>query len=327
MNFLIKSIFGGLTNAKQKDLTQCKDVPDVVLEVLKKVSFALDIVSPKLSGVVDMERVFLKMDGKPTAEAAIACNKIPQEEYTITNSKGNKLVGTLYKAEKPSNIIAFLIHGYRMTGSTEFTRYIPSYHELGINVFVIDQTGAGRSEGDYVTFGIQEALDGVQWANFLSEKFPESEIFLHGNSLGASTALLMTGSPNLPESVRFCVADSPYFSAKDEFEYILSFFHLPIKLYEPIRRAFRKESGYDLDEANAEKAVTLSKTPTLFIHGKKDVFVPFPHSVKLYYACGAETKKLSEYPLSGHCQSEFANPGLYFKDIKSFAEQCLTNKI
>ena len=324
MNLLLNVLFGGQTKTKLKDLTNAKDFPPAMVTAVEKAGAAVGKFSPLLGGMIDMEAGFMQLDGSALGASARLCRSYEQETLTITSPRGDKLVGTLYPAEKPSDVYALLIHGYRMNAESEFFRYIPDYHDMGFNVVAIHQTGAGLSEGDYVSFGARESEDGVLWATYLAERFPGCRIFLHGDSLGAATVLIMTGKEDLPENVKFCIADSPYASAEHEFSGLLKAFHLPGKpLYRWLRKMFLKESGIDLNDADALSAVRRSKTPTLLIHGEADVFVFPENSEMLLAACAPEAERIT-YPGAHHCQSEFFHHDVYFQNIKTFADRYLT---
>lgn len=318
MNPLTVVLFGGQTRTKLKDLTKSKDLPAFLLNATDKLAERLAGISPLLGDLVYMEAGFLRMDGTPTANAAKRCRTFVQEECTVMSPRGDRLVGTLYKADRPTHTYVLCVHGYRMTAESEFARYIPPYHDMGYNVLAIHQTGAGLSEGKYVTFGLQESDDGLLWVQYLLEKDPEAQIFLHGDSLGAATVLLMTGK-ELPAAVKCCISDSAYVSAKAEFEYVLKSFHLPRLLYTLERKSFLKESGYDLDEADVLAAVKRSRTPTLFLHGERDVFVPPENCRNLSEACTAE-HRVKLFPKASHCQSEYYYPEEYFREIGDFVQ-------
>ena len=70
----------------------------------------------------------------------------------------------------------------------------------------------------------------------------------------------------------------------------------------------------------AIEAVKKSKTPTLFIHGEKDTFVPFSMMDRLYNACAAEKDKIS-IPEAEHAVSIDINPKLYWEKVFEFTEK------
>src|SRR5690606_382844 len=102
------------------------------------------------------------------------------------------------------------------------------YEDLGFNIFYADSRGHGNSEGDYIGFGWHDRLDYVDWIQkIIEEKGKDTEIVLHGLSMGAAT-VLMTSGEALPENVKAVIADSPYTSVQDLFAYQMKrMYHLP----------------------------------------------------------------------------------------------------
>ena len=87
--------------------------------------------------------------------------------------------------------------------------------------------------------------------------------------MGSATVMLMTGNENLPENVKFTVADCGYTSAMDEFNYKIDTLKLPFRPIIPIVKVInRKKAGYDFQkDTNALAAVKNARVPILFIHG------------------------------------------------------------
>lgn len=66
------------------------------------------------------------------------------------------------------------------------------------------------------------------WINYILDQDPEAEIVIHGQSMGAACALMMTGREDLPENVKAVVSDCAYTDAYTMFqEKITQWFHLP----------------------------------------------------------------------------------------------------
>ena len=65
-----------------------------------------------------------------------------------------------------------------------------------------------------------------------------------------------------------------------------------------------------------------SKTPTLFIHGSNDTFVPFEMLDKVYNACNAKKEKLI-VDGAEHGMSVTASPELYWKTVDEFTQKYL----
>jgi uncharacterized protein len=111
----------------------------------------------------------------------------------------------------------------------------------------------------------------------------DTEIVLHGVSMGAATVLMVSGE-ELPYNVKAIVADSPYTSVNELFAYQLDrMFHLPAFPILPSTSFVTKLlADYSFKEASALKQVKKAKVPILYIHGTDDTFVPTEMSFELY---------------------------------------------
>src|SRR5699024_8940924 len=127
------------------------------------------------------------------------------------------LQGYLLEAKEPTNKVVVMAHGY-LGNAKQMGLYGQYYYEeLGYHFFTADLRGHGQSEGDYIGFGWHDRLDYVDWLDVIIEKFgPDTEIVLHGISMGAAT-VLMTSGEDLPNNVKAIIADSPYTTAYDLF--------------------------------------------------------------------------------------------------------------
>ncbi|SER11156.1 alpha/beta hydrolase [Piscibacillus halophilus] len=150
------------------------------------------------------------------------------EYWEIQSFDDLRLQGYYLEAEEPTNKTVVFAHGYlgRARDMGIFGEYY--YKELGYNILSVDLRGHGQSQGDYIGFGWHSRLDMVDWINRLLEKQGEdTEIILHGISMGAAT-VLMTSGEELPKNVKAIVADSPYTSVYDLFDYQMGrMFKLP----------------------------------------------------------------------------------------------------
>src|SRR5699024_9835757 len=118
-------------------------------------------------------------------------------------------------------------------------------------------------EGDYIGFGWDDRLDYVDWVNLAVEKLGnDTEIVLHGVSMGAATVLMASGE-ELPDNVKAIVADSPYTSVYDMFAYQMKrMYHLPAIPFLPSTSVVTKfRAGYSLIEASALEQVKEAEVP------------------------------------------------------------------
>lgn len=311
-------LFGGAQKPVNRD-------PNKVVAMPKPVIKAVDWLAERpmyepLRALCRMEAIFLKMDGKPLKDALTKCNSYKSEELNL-----NGLHGTLFYSNEKSKKFAIGIHGYRMNGISEFARYIPIYHDMGYNFLAIDNCGAGESEGEFVSFGVKESSDAINWAKLLTEKFGHDiEILIFGLSLGGATTLIACGSKDLPSQIRCAIVDSPYSSFRAEEDYILSLLKLPEAIYPVfffiINHVFKKNTGLTLKDASPIKAVKKASVPIMFIHGEDDVFVPSKFSKELASAC-ASVSQLELFDKASHCQSFHWEPEHYAALIHSWAEK------
>ncbi|SCI11725.1 alpha/beta hydrolase [Romboutsia sp. Marseille-P6047] len=219
--------------------------------------------------------------------------------------------------ENKSNKWAIVIHGYTSEGKlvSAKAKYL---YEMGYNILVPDLRAHGESEGNYIGMGWHDRLDIIDWINYIINNNNDSEIILHGTSMGASTVLMVSGE-RLPSNVKAIVADCGYTSVWDEFSYQLrSLFNLksfPVMNLSNIVTQIK--ARYSLKEASAIDQVKKSNTPILYIHGNKDTFVPYYMMDELYNATSSEKEKLT---ITGaeHANADLVNPKLYWNTVSNF---------
>lgn len=90
-------------------------------------------------------------------------------------------------------------------------------------------------------------------------------------------------------------------------------------LFSTLRKVALRRARYDLREAAPLQAVAHSKTPTLFIHGVADDFVPSAMMGKLYQAARCP-KSFLWMPDAGHAASVGTNEALYWAAVSTFLQ-------
>ena len=148
---------------------------------------------------------------------------------------------------------------------------------------------------------------------FQVELDPEAEIVLYGVSMGAATVMMASGEADLPVQVRCVIEDCGYTSVWDEFSgQLKELFGLPpFPVLNAADLVCRIRAGYSITEASALRQVERSVTPTLFIHGEEDTFVPFWMLEELYQAASCEKEKLA-VPGAAHAESAAVAPEKLF---------------
>ena len=246
---------------------------------------------------------------------------IRKEKLTITSEDGYKLVAAYIPAEKESHDWVLVLHGY--TGlKEEMYPFARQYWLKSYNAIVPDLRCQGESEGDFIGMGCTDSVDCMLWLKEILKRDPEARIVLHGQSMGAATALIMTGMEELPSAVRAVVSDCSYTDAYNMFKAkIKDWFSLPaFPLVNSARLMLKMRGGYDLYDASAIEAVKKSHTPTLFIHGTDDMLISADMSKELYEAEACSKKEILLIEGAGHAQAQDKDPELYYSTIFTFLD-------
>lgn len=234
-----------------------------------------------------------------------------------------QLHGNLIVSNTPGcHRYAVCVHGYRDSAESVgvFARHY--YEEYGMNVLLPDLRGHGASEGSYIGMGYDDAKDLIAWIHAIETRDPEAVVILHGLSMGAATVLTATGM-ELPHSVKAVISDCSYTSAMEEFTH--GYEQLPKKVL-PTEMALQMVRGiclarnhYDLAKASPIEAVAGSSTPTLFIHGEADRYVPAEMGKRLYEAAACRKDCLWVHG-AGHAQSVAEDILGYWSKVDGFLE-------
>lgn len=177
---------------------------------------------------------------------------------------------------------------------------ITIFHNLGLNTFIFDYRGYGKSGGKPSEEGTY--LDAAAaWDYLLREKgFKPGDIIIAGRSLGGSVASRLAGKKK-PAAL---IIESSFSSVPD----------LGAKLYPflPVRLLCRFE--YTTGEY-----VKQVKCPVLVIHSPDDEMIPFSHGKKIFEAAN-EPKRFMQ--ISGSHNEGFINSGeQYIRGLKDFLDQ------
>ena len=267
------------------------------------------------SGKKDEERLRLdaiKISGKDWY------NSIDKEKLAIKSTNSNKFLhADFIFSEKPSDVYVIVIHGYT-SSPAGMGIYVKKYHELGYNVITPSLNGHADSESNVITMGWKDRLDIIDWINFVTENYPESKIILHGESMGSATTMMATGE-ELPQNVKVAVADCGFTSVWDIFSNKIknNFKMTEFPTLHSANMVNKLYSGFDFKEASAIEKLKNSKTPTIFIHGDKDTFVPYEMLDKVYDACASEKEKVT-IKNSPHARNACVDPELYWNSIINF---------
>ena len=234
---------------------------------------------------------------------------------------GMRLHGVYLKQSGECHRYAVCVHGFKNEAATMGVYARPYFEKYGMNVLIPELRGHGESDGDVIGMGYLDREDILHWVGKITERDPEAVIVLHGMSMGAATVLLATGEASLPATVKACIADSAYTSALEEAAdvYLHMDLHpVPVRpLLRTVRRLTMRRSRYDLDKAAPIEAVKRSHTPTLFMHGDEDGFIP-PSMMPRLYSAAACPKAFLWIRGADHVEGIDKDPETYWKGIEKF---------
>lgn len=240
-------------------------------------------------------------------------------DVALTSVDGLRLHASVLRSTDPDcHLWAVCIHGYADSNES-MGLYAQHYAQQGWNVVLPDLRGHGESEGTYVGYGWDDRLDIVAWLSRIIRKDPAAQIALHGISMGAATALLTAGGA-LPSNVKAVVSDCSYTTALDIMRrvYGRGGGRGPVgPALSALRAAVRRKNRFDPKNADALRAVRNSTTPTLFIHGVSDDFVP-PTMMADLYENAKCPKEFLWVPRAGHARAAAEDPALYWETVDAF---------
>lgn len=242
---------------------------------------------------------------------------LPGEDMTITSFDGLQLRGRYYEYA-PGAVIEIMFHGYRGSSERDMSGGVQRCFKLGHSALIVDQRASGKSQGNVITFGVNESRDCLAWMNHAIERFgPDCRLMLTGISMGAATVMTAAGE-ELPENVIGVLADCGYSSPKAIIKSVIRQMKLPADLLYPFVKLGAKLYGhFDLEQRSPVESMKKCKVPVLFFHGEDDDFVPCYMSHENFAACTGR-KKLVTVPGAGHGLCIIFDPEGYRAAMKEF---------
>ncbi len=263
------------------------------------------------------------------------------EPYAKQIEKGNKWIEDKYKKNEvkdiyitsndnlklhailigPKNSKGIIIetHGYRSVASRDLYPSCFNYYDMGYSLLIVDNRASNLSEGKYITFGIRESEDVINWVKYVNKTFHKQDIILAGISMGASSILMSLKDVTKKMNIKYVIADCGYVSAYEEVLYcIKQFFQLNGKLFIGMIDIWCKLiAKFSLKEKDTISSLSNVKIPILFIHGTDDDFVPTINSINNYKQFNGP-KELVLFDNTTHGLSYLVDSKKYIKSIKEF---------
>lgn len=269
-------------------------------------------------------RLFTRFpDIKPWVDSLQSAGAI--RDTFIMGQDGDRHHALLIASSHRSNHTAVVVHGYTDC-AVDFLNIARIYnHDMGFNVLLPDLHACGKSDGKAQQMGWLDRLDVLQWINIADSLWRnsarQSEIVVHGVSMGAAATMCVAGDITIP-AVKCFVEDCGYTSVWDEFAaQMKEQFGLPEFPLMYVTSALCKiKFGWSFGEASPLEQVRKCRKPMLFIHGGKDSYVPTRMVYPLYDAKPAP-KELIVFRNTKHARSYSDYPLEYKRIVKRFVNR------
>jgi hypothetical protein len=211
-------------------------------------------------------------------------NTIPDSliEEVVFDSEGNTLYGYWVESDGTRPGLAMLYCHGNKHNLDEYWDRVMLYHRLGVNVFIYDYRGFGRSGGESSEDGMYrdaEAALGV----VRSKGFAPDSIVIYGYSLGNVASIYLAAEKVKP---RCLIAEAPFASANSLTQGSL-ILDIP-------------ERWLTDGEFNNAERVKRIRTPFLLIHGENDDFVRWRDNGRVVFENAPEPKRLALIPRAKH---------------------------
>ncbi|WP_226669961.1 alpha/beta hydrolase [Metabacillus litoralis] len=243
---------------------------------------------------------------------------INKEEVYIRSYHGYKLHGMLFPVENSKKVI-IIAHGIKWSLFGSF-KYVEMFQKRGFHVLLCDHRFHGLSGGSYTSFGYYEKDDLKAWIDYATTRFgKKAYIGLLGESLGAASALEVSKRDH---RVRFCIADCAFSDFRSLLKLRLKL-DLKIRFYpliDAISYLVKLRHGWSFPEISPIKGLEKIKTPILFIHGKRDSFIPLQMTIEMFKRKKGK-KTLYIVPEAGHAEAYNTDPKGYERKVIEFIKE------
>ena len=252
-------------------------------------------------------------------------NQWKREDFTIER-KDATIRGEIIRnpdADTEKTKVAIICHGHT-ANRYACLKYADLFYKAGFHIVIFDERHFGRSDAPYSTLGQNEARDLVEIIRLVRRTFDEDAyIALHGESMGAATALLVLQY----EKVDLVVADCPFSDTEMLFkEWIANNLkNIPPMLLIPFIELYGKlRFRYDVKKTSPIEAVRNSDAPICFMHGDSDKLIHHHHSERMYEVCRNPLSELHLFRGADHAMSIATDRQGYEALFNAFLKKCGT---
>lgn len=216
-------------------------------------------------------------------------------EDIYIKAEGNILINSWFIPYNNAKYTLIFFHGNAGNIGHRLDK-ISLLREIGLNIFIIDYRGYGRSRGIPCEKGLYSDATSAYEYLTNARKIPPSQIILYGESLGSAAAINLAAK----SAVKAIILEGAFSCGKEMAHQIFPF--LPEIFF--------------ADTFNSLKNIPGVKAAKLFLHSKDDAIVPFRLAKKLFDY--APNPKFFIELKGSHNNGFLSSKDTYISAIKSF---------
>jgi uncharacterized protein len=234
---------------------------------------------------------------QPRTEVIVSPEKLELDYEVITfSTKDNlKLDGLFVSVPEAKNVLLYCHGNYGNISNC--LEHIKALTQLGLNIFIFDYRGFGKSEGKITENGTYLDVASA-WDYLVKIRNIKSEnIIVFGHSLGGAVAAKLAAEKN----IKALVIEGSFTSIKKLAAELHPFI--------PMKRFFK----FNYDTATNLRKV---KEPVLIFHSRDDDVIPFHHGQTLYSI--ANEPKYFQETKGDHSNGYITSRIEYFDSFRKF---------
>ncbi|WP_026694745.1 alpha/beta hydrolase [Peribacillus kribbensis] len=248
-------------------------------------------------------------------------DSLPKTEVKVASSFGYSL-HCVFVHPHPAKKWMVFCHGITENKYNSI-KYMNMFLKRGFNAVIYDHRRHGESGGRTSSYGHYERMDLQAVIHELLEREgPDITIGVHGESMGAVTALLYAGT--LDDRADFYIADCPFSDFTEQLKHNLkSELPVPSWMVLPIGSLFMKlRDGYSIKDISPINYIEAIQKPVLFIHSQDDAYI-LPEMSRALYEAKKGPKKLFIAEKGAHAQSYNENRKEYEQAVDEFLDSMM----
>jgi uncharacterized protein len=238
---------------------------------------------------------------------------------TILAHDGAVLSASWLQSSRTNGDCVVVLHGI---GDSRLgvARFAPMLLNQGYSVLLPDSRAHGQSGGRFVTYGLLEKYDVIDWANWM-KRAGYRKLYALGESLGGAVLIESAAIQPIFSAI---VAESPYADFRQVSEYhVAASGRVPPVVARLIVAGTLTYAAWvyrlDLWRVSPVESIVRASTPILLIHGLDDTRTPPYNSVRLAEANPGNSLWL--VPKAQHTEASLAEPEEFRKRVLSWFAQ------